>query len=595
MKAGNLAEAVERRFPALFSRIRAAGIESIDIGSLQNVSVDWDALLKRWVESLDLKSGTAIAVSGFGDGSHIKALLRALPKGSYVFCGEAKTERLLAACSREEALSLLEDERLFVGCGDLDQDFFESLTRFPLLEVQSASAVIFAPLFNEAPDYYGTFFTEFARAFEYWRKLYGTNVTASGKWQSNTLQNLPLLAEAPDLSLFDGYFGGKTMILVSAGPSLDESLEFVRRHSDRCVVVAVNSSYRAVRNAGVTPQFVLAADPYRYTDKGFAGVRCEGTVLLCPYIVYPDVAQRFKGRVATWSGGNLLASYARSKMGRSQGTSIAEMGTVSACAFDLAERFGCERLIFVGQDLAAKEDGQSHASDTFYEDMSMNTVDTGSCRRLPGNTIATVPVDENLHVYLKVFESLARERAGVVELVNTSRLGARIEGIPYRSLAEVDAVLEDEGMGAGSVIDQTAIASMLSDASSEGSACYEAVSDELYGFAEKLCSLSLRGALAIEECSEGEVDANVAQNARKELLAHIGSDEAAFAVIKDGALKYELMVYARSQQREEVAMEALGAELHNLREYFWAVAEGSFSFLRALDLRDDGAGLGSTA
>ena len=298
---------IEERFPALLERVKAVSVakKANPAKGLRSRSQDWDGLIARWVEGLDLESNAAIALSGFGDGSHVEALMKALPSETCVFCVEEKVEDLVAAGANERVCRLLEDRRLFIGCGELDQECFESLSRFPLLEVRSASPVIFAPIFNSSPRYYSRYFTEFARAFDYWRKLFGTNVTASGKWQSNTLKNLPILAGAPDIAVLKGAFEGRTMILISAGPSLDESLEFVRENEDRCVIVAVNSSYRALRNAGIVPHFVLAADPYEYTAKGFDGVSCDGTILLCPYIVYSDVVRRFLGRIATWSGSNL--------------------------------------------------------------------------------------------------------------------------------------------------------------------------------------------------------------------------------------------------------------------------------------------------
>jgi hypothetical protein len=82
----------------------------------------------------------------------------------------------------------------------------------------------------------------------------------------------------------------------------------------------------------------------------------------------------------------------------------------------------------------------------------MNHSDPTNCRRLPGNTMAEVLVEEKLYVYLKTFEQLAVHRPHL-RFRNTARLGARITGMPYatfeealrwlgsRSAADVDAVV----------------------------------------------------------------------------------------------------------------------------------------------------------
>ena len=48
--------------------------------ALTSKSKDWPALLERWLDSPDLKPSTAYALTGFGDGSHILALLDVPPE-----------------------------------------------------------------------------------------------------------------------------------------------------------------------------------------------------------------------------------------------------------------------------------------------------------------------------------------------------------------------------------------------------------------------------------------------------------------------------------------------------------------------------------
>ncbi len=400
---------VERRFPAISGRLDLPE-PTIRTEHMANRSKDWDRLLSRWLEGISLDSGVAYALTGFGDGSHVAALLDQLPKGSYVFCAEPDADCFYSESIDSRVSNILEDPRLFLGVGELNEDFFESLSRFPILELEDAQPLVFAPCDNERSAYFSSYFGAFAQAYEYWRKLYGTNVTASGRWQKNTFKNATVLISAPDLAELKGAMDGETIIMVSAGPSLDGSLEFVKRHSDRCVVVAVNSSFRALRNYGIRPHFVIAADPYEYTDQGFEGVSSADSILICPFIVYPKVVERFPGRILTWSQNNLLASYLRLMGGMPLGSGIVEMGTVSACVFDIATALGSRTIVFVGQDLAAKSDGQLHAEDSFYSDLKANFLKEESCRELPGNTMETVKVDEKLFVYLKAFESLAAER-----------------------------------------------------------------------------------------------------------------------------------------------------------------------------------------
>ena len=570
---------IRKRFPALQARYQTASSRGSEPKTFQ--SRNWEALLDRWLEGIAFKRNAVYALSGFGDGSPARALLDRLPDDSYLFCQEKDVESFRSKADAQSTLELLEDPRFFLGLGELDQDCFESLSRMPTLEIQDAHPMVFAPLYNEAPDFYGSFFAEFAKSFDYWRKLYGTNVTAAGRWQANTLANAPILINAPDIGALEGAFRGCTLILAAAGPSLDESLEFIRANRDRCLVVAVNSSFRALRNAGITPHFVLAADPYDYTDRGFRGMSAEGTLLICPFIVCPKVVERFAGRIFTWSKNHLLASYLRLKAGESLGTEILEWGTVSACVFDIAKLFGCARVIFAGQDLAAKSDGQLHASDSFYRDDHDNRIVVEQCRMVPGNTIEEVPIEEKLFVYLKTFTQLAAERAGEGEFVNVSRLGARIDGIPYVSLDEMSRQLEDEAIASWEEGWRKA-ESMLT-------ACRDRTSnlrlafDEMRRYADKVSSHAAKSAFELENAMKGDwkrlAKALIkAREDRQSLKALLESDSNMDQVIADGALKYELALYARSKAKMNAIEDPARREAEDCLEYFWAVVEGCFSF-----------------
>jgi len=580
----------KKRFPQLVSRLdaaRKADARTKAIRSLPKQSSDWNALLDRWLEGLELKPNTAYALTGFGDGSHVAALLDCLPRGSYVFCAEQDIDSFAMLSLDAEPLKLLEDPRLLIGIGDLDADYFESLSRIPTMELVDARALVFAPLYNRDPDYYGAFLSEFTRAYEYWRKLCGTNLTESGRWQNNTFENAAILTGAPDIKELKGAFSGVPVILVSAGPSLDVSLDFVKANESRCIIVAVNSSYRALRNHGIIPHFVIAADPYEYTDRGFEGVSCDKTVLICPFIVYPKVVERFRGRVFTWSQNNLLASYLRLVTGMGMGSEIQEIGTVSACVFDLARLWGSSRIVFVGQDLAAKSDGQLHNSDSFYADLGANHLRNEDCRTLPGNVEESVRVEAKLYVYLKAFESLARKHGADIELHNTSVFGARIEGIPYTPLFEMAGILKENPTGdlASGLrrVDEALQKSTLARLS-----LVKALGS-LSRYGKSVCQLALKGALSLEgELGKGmsghRSNLELAESLRKDLESQLDEETDWLKVMSDGAIKHEQMLYRRSLQQITGAAHVESEKEAALREYFWAVAEGSYAFYSSAEL-----------
>lgn len=575
-----------KRFPCLVSRLE--GVKAAEHETLWSSGVgDASAVLDRWLESLDIDPYSALALSGIGDGRHLERLLDSLPKGCAIFCAEEKLSVFRAFAESDLGKRLLEDCRLFVGAGELNELFFESMSAFPVLEAGDASPVIFAPIFNQSEKYYSEFFLEFVRRFDYWRKLFGTNALFSGDWQENTFANLPQLIGAPDIGEFRGAFVGKEMLVASAGPSLDESLEYLKSVQDRAVLVAVNSSFQALRNAGIDPHFVLAADPYETTDKGFEGVDLGASILVCPFIVYPRVAERFSDQAATWSRDNLLASYLRLKLGLGQGSGLLELGTVSICAFDLAEILACSSITFFGQDLAVRDDGRSHASDSFYSDMKMNRVALERCRWVPGNTLDKVPVEEKLFVYLRAFEQLARERSQSMKLRNASRLGARIEGMPYVSIESLES--KTGGASDDSIAKTWAeiqeCCRLRKDFSSELSSELERVRS----FANELASRALQGAILLESLDFQNLEANESEalpealKLRDGIVALTESEPDYFKILQDGQLKFEMLQFRReAREFESVCEDESRRSVLELKSYFWALAEGSFRFASSM-------------
>lgn len=583
-------ELFAKRFPDLAKRVSASSKGATSGKPWQLETDDASALLDRWLEGFTFRPDTAVALSGIGDGMHLKTLLERLPQSSLVFCAEESVARFRQFLSSPLAVEILKDERVFFGVGELDDSFFKSLASYAVLDIQNAEPLIFAPLFCEAEAYYERFFLEFARHIDVYRKLYGTSLTKAGLWQRNSFANLPSLIAAPDITTLLESFKGVPLVMAGAGPSLDESLDFLRWAKDRAVIVAGNSSIRALVHAGIQPHFVLAADPNPTTDRGFDGVELGETVLVCPFLVYPSVVKRFGGRVAAWGRGNTLATYFRHISGVDKLAHVTEQGTVSACAFDLALILGSPAVFFVGQDFAARADGRMHASDSFYLDEGTDRVVTDDCRWCPGNTIETVPVEEKLFVYLKTFEQLARIYSKELKLYgdkgmgvfNLSRLGAKVQNMPYLDFEKAKPVLDSFRSGS---IDKgwNRVQAMLSNYSIDQERTVEALRD-LKKYTETICSFALKWALKLET-SVSEVEFAEVESAKSELESLMASRPEYAEILRDGQLKMELYIYhkARKMRLARHTKPPREVQLEIWAGYFWAVAEGSYHVLASLD------------
>jgi hypothetical protein len=296
----------------------------------------------------------------------------------------------------------------------------------------------------------------------------------------------------------------------------------------------------------------------------------------------------FSGRAFIWSGANQLFVELRRRLGLPPGIQIVEQGTVSACGVDLAIIMGCERICLVGQDLAVRDNGQSHASDSFYTDMKANRIDTSGCRRLPGNTRAEVLVEEKLFVYLKTFEQLALHRQQA-RFCNTARLGARIEGMPYLPLDQALAWL-----GSRSTHGATeALAKRFREgrARALGAGRVRAALEPARDYATQVLRLALAAASRIEALPQpalsggGEPDdqTTTALAAVEALRRAAHRDPGDFTLLEGGRTRLELFKAATFELQQTASLPVSTQRLLAEREYAWAMAEGAWFLLNQLE------------
>ena len=318
----------------------------------------------RWLEPITIDKDSLYAVTGFGLGDHVRELLNQTPRQSMLFVAEKEPSLLREVFSQIDCSDLLGDDRLFLATGELDDPFFQDLQHVAVHGMRDIDRLAFSPAYSTDEPYYDQMRNELFRQYLVLKPLIDVNLRTAVTVQENIFQNLSYLRDAPDVGQLDGEFLDVPLILVGAGPSLDESMDFLRTARPHAIIACSNSSYRKLVNSGIKPHLTVSADPLSPTLKGYLDVPLDDVWLAAPFSVYPTVVERFAGRVLTWSTNNPIVEIMRQRCGREPGTGILEQGTVSACILDLARVFGCPKVLLVGQGMAMKDDGQYYTNDS---------------------------------------------------------------------------------------------------------------------------------------------------------------------------------------------------------------------------------------
>ena len=181
-------------------------------------------LIKRWFDGLKLERESLYAVTGFGDGSHIKYFLENSSTGAFCLGTEKDTCILRDTLSRIDCSEILSHERFGFGTGELDDGFYVDVQNAALTEISEVNTAVFSPLHSVDEGYYDKMRNELLRQYLVVRPLMEVNVRTSINIQQNSFTNLEHMSTSPDVGELKDQFKNVPFILIGAGPSLDDSI-----------------------------------------------------------------------------------------------------------------------------------------------------------------------------------------------------------------------------------------------------------------------------------------------------------------------------------------------------------------------------------
>ena len=197
-----------------------------------------------------------------------------------------------------------------------------------------------------------------------------TIVARVGQWARNIVANEKLIRKSKGIiELFDKYKGKNyPAIIVSSGPSLDKNIKYLKHIKDKAIIVAVDSSFSALLNVGVMPDYVFVADSKERVASFFDGVEEETkkTTLVADTFTHPKTLKKWQGDIYFYNTSpvedcpltQVLASEFTGDIGYILGG-----GSVSSLAFSFVVGvLRCDPIILVGQDCGYYTPDKHHAS-----------------------------------------------------------------------------------------------------------------------------------------------------------------------------------------------------------------------------------------
>lgn len=212
----------------------------------------------------------------------------------------------------------------------------------------------------------------------------------------------------------------KDFIVVAAGPSLDNSIDFLRKNKGKKTLVAVGTVFRKLIDKDIFPDMVVVLDPQARTYKQIEGLEEQQVPLLIGMSGYWKFATAYKGDkyLIPTTDMHEIIDFANKREMKLWSCG----GTVTALAMEVANRFGAENIYLVGVDLAYPN-GITHATGT----MDRTTKDTKSLIKTEGVGNTTVYSDRVFMKYREDMELMIESNPHIT-YYNMSKIGAKIAG-----------------------------------------------------------------------------------------------------------------------------------------------------------------------
>lgn len=446
---------LKKIFPEIFSQVVKCSIETIE--TPENVTVeDFDGFVdivvtssggatktiygevnpiteaKEIFREVNLSPCDTLFVMGLGLGYHALTAVEMFSEKPFLVIFEPSLYLFAQAVRYVDLIPLLTYPYLDFYVGP-DIDVRRKVEKYA--SSLSFGAAQLLSCFPPSPFYNDSYKSGYPFLKEWLKSRQNHRVTlenSSRKIFQNALENLPSLFVGQPLGKLRDVLKGVPAFCVAAGPSLNSSLNELKKIGNQALIIAFDSAVQALVEAGIKPNVVVTAD---LKDLNFEKLR--------------NVLGAVRESVLIFALGanarNVGAFLSRRRIGVSTETNFLQkwlcrylkidcqvpaMTSVGQTAIFTAEALGLDPIILVGMDLAFPE-GLDHADNTVFR--SFPHPDTV----ILTNGVGGIPVSSQ--------EALIADKVQVEKIIagmdsrviNTSLGGVLLAGTEVRSLKEV--------------------------------------------------------------------------------------------------------------------------------------------------------------
>jgi hypothetical protein len=272
-----------------------------------------------------------------------------------------------------------------------------------------------------------------------------TNLAFEKRWTINSMLNFKKVLSTPNIlhDISKDQFKDRPVLLVAAGPSLEEEIEYIRqiKENGQAYVFAVGSANKALIQHNIYPDAVCTYDPQSHNDRVFSEI-IEADISDIPMIFGSSVGyetlEKYPGpKLHMLTNQDTVSPYYLKLPSTERIEHVNDAPSIAVVTLQLLYKLGCNPIILVGQNLAYR-DKSYYSKGINYETRkaSLNDKDLQDVMEVDS-------VDGTKIVTNKPFNLMRQEIEKIIEgfhnteIINTTKGGAKIRGTSFIPLEDI--------------------------------------------------------------------------------------------------------------------------------------------------------------
>lgn len=344
---------------------------------------------------------------------------------------------------------LFTSDKVYILAGDIDWDAFDGIINDRKFETDFLLSE-YPPLFDWKPDLYTGIKNKASASASRALSAFGALTHFGDQLFKNRMSNLTLFRQSNPVDVLKGAFKGMPVVIISAGPSLGQSMGQLKKIAGRAVLIAADSAVAPLLANGITPDIVTTLDFRNLNSEKLSPdiIQSESFSIIASIVSSTLTAKRLPLK-------NLFYSFQENDTQDwllkilKVNHQMPAVTSVALLSLSFAQMIEADPIVLVGYDFALTSATDDHVKGAVFshgwhkQNSRFITVpDIG------GNPVNTIP---GLLEFKQNFELLIKHHGR--NYINATAAGAHIEGTIVQKLGAVMAQYLDKQIAVDSIID----------------------------------------------------------------------------------------------------------------------------------------------